>query len=739
VKGVYGSVDELRVALATYADLVDVVSFDIFDTLVERRFGPPEQVKQLAARLAATAAAGLGLSIPLVRLLALRHEVEADLRARAAAAGLDHECRFSELAGELARRLHAECSPAIAATIVEALLVESELLAEGQALVPKPGMIELLAELRGAGKRVIAVSDMYLDGALLAGLLHRLGFDLPPQAIYVSADAGLGKYSGRLFHHVFRQEQVAPARLLHVGDNPASDWEMPLALGAGALLLRQAERVRRGHMYQVHKWLADRNPFWRGPHLAADLPRSAAGDFFTRYGHDVLGPVFSVFVARVRELLNEGGFDRAFFLAREGDLFLRIHELFDDAGPGIAPAPLHSYLYISRKAVALPAAHKGLSEERLRLFAHHLGQRGLAGLGNALGIEPTAIAGVADALGLPDPRQPMDMQAQDWPAVLAGNAEFQSVIRAQAAAARATLRRYLEQGGFFGAGRRVALVDIGWNGSIQRALRDSFGEDADWPDVHGFYLSFNDNLGHSLGTGEASGILYDRRSFHPRHDILVHYEEIFENGARALHASTVGYCQKTDGRVEPVFRDEAEPDRQAERQFNAMTESLRAGALDYARQFIRRYALFGYSATDLIPYALTVAHRGVFFPTREEAENLFRMIHAEDAGTDSVLDFSAYRLRGPSMLLTPLRVLQAIRTSQWKYGTGRSLGVPGFNHLLRVAHRLMLMRDLARAGRPRPALMQLPTARWWELLLLWITQRGGLPLILRARDAVRRR
>lgn len=730
------SVAALRMRLVSLDPRTDIISFDIFDTLVQRRIGPPEQIKNLAARIASDTISESGLSVPADELVRMRRDAEAPLRRISLAGGNDHECRFEQIASDMAAEIVRRHGDSPSAEGFEAAILDSEARAEDLVLIAMPGMVELVAELQAVGFRLLAISDMYLSAEFLAARLAGLGYRIDAAAIYVSGDVGLGKYSGRLFRHVAMKERIDLRHMIHVGDNPHSDRGVPLSLGIRAILLDLPVHRRQSELRQARRWLAERNVYWRGAQLFAEIPASTEDDFFTCYGHDVLGPIFSVFVARLGELMHERRIDRVFFLAREGDLFQRIHAQFEGRCRASANALPNRYLYVSRKAVALPAAHRGLAAERLVLYSTQASRRGLAGLADALGIPLADLARASPSPGWDPLDGKSGLLRPDWAQELADSDAFQELLCAAAAPPRADLRRYLEQEGFFGSGQRVALVDIGWSGSIQRALKDAFGDDVDWPEVHGFYLSFNDHLGHGLGQDEATGILFDRRRFHPRHDTLSHFEELFENGARAPHPSTVGYAKQADGKVMPLFRAEDTQDRTAERAFNDISQRLRGGVLDFAKEFADRYPLYGYPAADLVPYVAELARRAVFFPTRQEAEHLLQMVHAEDAGTDAVLDFSRYRLPGPSMALRPLALLAAIRGSHWKYGTGRTLGIPGFNLLLRLAHRIILARNMSR-GRPHcPFPYSLPHGGFWERGLLWLVCHGALPWLVRLRDAL---
>jgi FMN phosphatase YigB (HAD superfamily) len=719
-----------------------VVSFDIFDTLVERVIEPPDQVKQLAAlQLIRSLFVEYSGSLSAADILLLRDVVEKELRAENARLGNDPECSFGSLASQLAASLHESLKtshrgdhllPSI--DCLRDAIVESELIAERRVLRAKPGVAELLSSLRLGGARLIAVSDMYLDGPLVTKLLANLGLADLVDEIYVSADHGVGKYSGRLFRRIFEIESITPEQMLHIGDHPHSDHSVPLSLGSSSVLWRSKDHPTRLAVSVALRWLGRENAYWRGAHVLS-VPPTREGGFFYQYGFNVLGPIYAAFVASAREKMISLGIDHAFFLARDGELFLQLHTQLDGEMHDHSPGPTSSYLHVSRKAVALPSMWQGISEHQLGLMLGRLRTEGISAIARTLDLPREPFIALAKRLGLSSDDTPLDSD-RDWIRLIASDATIQDVIRSFATPARVLLRKYLEQQGFFGKDRKVALVDIGWNGSIQRGLRMTFADDPDWPRVFGLYLSFNDNLGHGLDTEESFGLLYDKRRMHPNHNVFEHFEEIFENGARALEATTTGYRQLDDGIVMPTLRDACASDRQAEMQFDRSAASLRNGAIAFGKLANARISNYAYSASDLHGYAISVAKRAVFFPSLEETQHLFQMVHTVDGGSGEVLTFSDHQLRGPLALLQPHRLLSALRKSEWKYGTGRSLGVPGFNHLLRLAHLALIFRG--RHHHPREQDGPLARSRWWETIVLRIVERGGLPHLVRIRDFMRR-
>ena len=123
-----------------------------------------------------------------------------------------------------------------------AAMQEIELSYETSHLRLNPNIRKLLEMARMRNLRIVAVSDMYLNRDALARIINNF---LPPgmiNEIYSSADFGISKISGLLWDELLRREQVSPQAILHLGDNPVADFEMPyIRCGiTSVLLLRSA-------------------------------------------------------------------------------------------------------------------------------------------------------------------------------------------------------------------------------------------------------------------------------------------------------------------------------------------------------------------------------------------------------------------------------------------------------------------------------------------------------------------
>ena len=123
-----------------------------------------------------------------------------------------------------------------------AAMQEIELSYETSHLRLNPNIRRLLEIARMRNLRIVAVSDMYLNRDALARIINNFLPSGMINEIYSSADFGVSKISGLLWDELLRREQVSPQAVLHLGDNPVADFEMPyIRCGiTSVLMLRSA-------------------------------------------------------------------------------------------------------------------------------------------------------------------------------------------------------------------------------------------------------------------------------------------------------------------------------------------------------------------------------------------------------------------------------------------------------------------------------------------------------------------
>lgn len=209
----HASLADLKAAI----DAHDVISFDIFDTLVMRKTLQPRDVFALEERELREQ----GEAVPFA---AWRMAAEADQ----VAAG-----HLPDFAG-IYRYLQKE--HALPAETVRRWK-EREWELEENLIVPRRDVVSALRYAKAQGKTVCLTSDMYFSKAELERLLADkgvAGYDV----VLVSCDVQATKAEGTLFRYLI---DLADGRsILHIGDHAASDDAVPRQLGIDTFPIQKA-------------------------------------------------------------------------------------------------------------------------------------------------------------------------------------------------------------------------------------------------------------------------------------------------------------------------------------------------------------------------------------------------------------------------------------------------------------------------------------------------------------------
>ena len=97
-----------------------------------------------------------------------------------------------------------------------------ELEIEKESLYANKELLELFSEVKKMGKKIICISDMYLDKQYIVDILEKNGFDGIDE-VFVSSDVMLTKEKGTLYPYVLKSLGVTSDKVIHIGDNYKSD------------------------------------------------------------------------------------------------------------------------------------------------------------------------------------------------------------------------------------------------------------------------------------------------------------------------------------------------------------------------------------------------------------------------------------------------------------------------------------------------------------------------------------
>lgn len=424
-----------QLSTAAYVDRLkayDVISFDLFDTLVFRPFAVPTDVFFL-----------VGGALGCLDFKNLRVRAEEKARAKQKKQYGHYEVTLSDIWQTL------EKETGISAR--EGLREEERI--ERQLCYANPFMLEIWRSLLRMGKKLLVISDMYLPADCIAAILENAGYE-GAEKVYLSNVYGKSKADGGLYEEVLKD--WPRASLIHVGDNLHSDRDM--ARKYGLAVLPYAGIYKNVMLYRPMDMSAMIGSAYRAVVSSRLYNGLCSYSMEYEYGY-LYGGLFVVgYCTFIHEYYERQGLDKLLFLSRDGDILLQAYRR-------LYPEDEAVYVYWSRKAAAKLTANLD-KHDYFRRFLHHKINQGYT---VAQILHTMELDGLLERMEsqralkaedeLTDQNAPL---LQKW---IEGN--WDQVAEGYAVQLSASEKYYANV--LAGCGR-AAAVDIGWAGSGALAL-----------------------------------------------------------------------------------------------------------------------------------------------------------------------------------------------------------------------------------------------------------------------------
>lgn len=591
-------------------DVVDIVSFDLFDTLIQREdlFSP----KDLFYRVQDEAERRLGLRIDNFTQIRIRAEEIARVRAWGRQV---EEVTFDEIYTELGRIANLENDTL-------QCLKEIELECERSALIILERGKGLFEAALAAGKTVIIISDTYFSKDFITEIINQKGYG-DVRKIYASSTYGRTKAEGSLYRIVLQELQCKPNRLLHVGDNQYSDVSMALSQGCRAFFLLTTK--------QQLKWLHGLGDQPSGNLIMSAMlcnlngrsePKAKSQDpqfVMAQTSLHNLSLLYFGYAAWLVEQFQREGYQRVYFAARDGLIMKR----FFDLTAAAAGFKIDSrYLYISR-AVLYPSlifTDPKMARQLLGQNWDHLT------IEYALGRISLTFEECVDLLSkhkLANRKLMLDNSALARFSNFLDNV-WSRLERRYEEHYQLTID-YLRQEMML-TEEKAALVDIGWHGTLQYSLLKLFKYLGIIKELKGYYLGTFAKPVDVETDFKAIGFLMQNDEPRWISNLVRSGPSVLELFHSAGHGSVLGY--RRHGRsVIPVLEDNFEE----RKQFQQIIEPMQNHAFNFVEKQLERLAGVPIKAPD--PGLIArIGLRVIYDPTPVEAATFGRLKIASDFG-----------------------------------------------------------------------------------------------------------
>lgn len=631
----------------------DLVTFDIFDTLVHRKLRAPVDLFE-----------AVRISVFQDKLSLLHHDtlsafplqrMQAEREARehlAASSGGEGEVQLGEIYDRY--QSLSGCGEAL-----RDLLVATELRLEAAFLFASRPGLRLYNQMKAGAGRIAFISDMYLPSAWLAGVLRDLGFgEASEDNVFVSGEARRSKHSGALFRVVREKLGVAgEAKWLHIGDNPHADIAMAKSNGIQTLHAtwasvdnRRIATGKNGSQYLIGSIVE-----------SLDQPQSGGlvpEDGYSAIGYKCFGPVVFGFVLWVMAKVRELRLQKLAFIARDGWLPLSFFDaLKHDAGLGHVE---QTYVHFSRQAGLLTGV-KSWDVDRWWPLGGRVKRRIDDAL-SSVGLNSSELPHLLERSGFASG----DLITDDrWGAAYKLFVDSFERILDNSQRERERCMPYFKS--HFSVGMKTGIVDIGWNGNIQRYLIDSLDHLYSKEQFVGLFLGLHSTASVNRDRGMImQGWLLDfGNPGHVQQYLQSGGVELLEFALTADHGTTLDFKTREDGSVVPVLEDlHPEEEIYRERAFKVQ-DGIRKFVDDF-RFLIKQFEpSLLCSAAWAAPFERLVTN-----PTEQEIGLLADLSHSDTVGHTSSRLPLASRQDGETRR-SASRLARARESAFWKVAFDR--------------------------------------------------------------------
>jgi len=536
----------------------DVISFDIFDTLIFRPFAEPADLFYF-----------VGERLGYMNFRRIRMETESEARWVKYKNEESFEVTLEEIWNLIEEKtgLSAE----------EGMRIEQE--CELAFCYANPFMQDVYECMRQQGKRIVIISDMYLSEAFLQRMLEQNGYS-GYESLYVSCEYDKNKGAGELFELAKRELGLEKGSVVHIGDNEHSDVKRAKKAGFDTMYYPNVNK--KCLLYRPY----DMSPIVGGAYRGLVNTHLNCGVFKHsmeyEYGY-IYGGLFVVgYCAFIHEYCQKNQIDKLLFLSRDGDILSRVYQL-------MYPNEQTEYVLWSRKAATKLMASSDRYDFFRRFLLHKVNQNislekvfESMELSDMLSLLPKEIKS-QDELTSENVKQIKTFLLDNWEKVEAAYVD-------EHLAAKTYYKEKLA-----GASRAVA-VDIGWAGSGAIALNhlvsrvwkldcEIIGIVAGTNTVHNIEADASETF---LQTGQLVSYMYSlahNRDLAKKHDLNKDYNVFWELLLSSSQPQFVGFG----------WKEESVQLRFGKRDANQEgILDVQAGILDFSKEYLEHFGTYDF-------------------------------------------------------------------------------------------------------------------------------------------------
>lgn len=539
-------------ALFKKIDQADVVSFDIFDTLITRKTIDAKDIRKIIAK---NINRSHGLNINFEEI---REKAEYNVRAKE---GFKVDCNLDQIYEQIGQMT-------LLSKEVLDMIKEMEIKLEIDLAVPRKEMVEAFYYAKDKNKVINLISDMYLTREAIIRILDKCGISGYNQLL-VSCEVNKRKDTGEMWDYYL--EKYINRNLLHIGDNEHSDIQMCVDRGIDTFHIINSKTLNEisGHIYDLEmETFTDGDAQLVGNVIAKTFNspfklNKYEGKYViedeVEFGYCIFGPVITHFMIWFIKQVKKNHINKVAFLAREGYVLEKVFKLFKEYIPEIEDVE-GIYLMASRRSTSV-ASIKNEEDIKNLLDSYYTGKiSDLLDIRYGIKMENEYENEYVEL-----PRQ----KAEVWEKL---SPYIQNILE-NSAKERESYLEYIEDIGI-SSEDRIGIVDLGYSGSIQYYLSCILEQV-----TSGYYFVTITNPKGAKYQGNTMSACYeqeDTTDWHKMKNYIHKYSLLLEGILTAPHGQVV---KIENGR--PIFNKRTSKEIREDD-----LENIHLGILEYVAEFL---------------------------------------------------------------------------------------------------------------------------------------------------------
>lgn len=612
--------------------MTKIVSFDIWDTLIKRKCHP-EEVKLFTMKY-------LLLKYyndikdeykDIYKLLNLRNEIETKIRQENAEKGKDQECTIEETFIRLQKAIINKEIPDISQ---ELLKVEIDF--EKSVIYVNEEVLPILEKYKDIKK--YCISDFYMGKESLREILESVDIYKYFEDIFSSADMLLNKISGRLYQYVEEKLQVKPEEHIHVGDNPYCDIEVAKKQGIQTIEMRKyanydfTPQERRTFNFDFES-------------IKVKDPKNNSDELYN-LGVEI-SPLLYFFVENIIEYAIKNKIDTIYYQTREGETFIKIHELIKQNNIYGMEMPDCKLLEVSRVATFAPSLKEFTIAELLKLWSQYRSQS-MKSLFKTLNIDMKEYTTFFDKYSLDLEKNIQDPWFNIKVQNLFHDEVFKGKIENEIKEKRKELMLFFEKKGIKNDNKPILLVDMGWRGTIQDNIAYIYPNKR----IGGYYYALYDFYNYQPKNTYKIPYVKSREI---TYDYIAPMITVFEMLFNTESGSVIGY--KNGEAIRKVKKEEYETVKN-------VTSYIQKGMMEGSKlinDYMKNHPYLNYEFDNYIYNIIMELKK---HPNKTLVEAYYSLVHNDTFGTGKYVD-KRQKLTGLDKF-NLLKARNQLRKEEWK-------------------------------------------------------------------------